>query len=221
MTIAISIPRIQLAPGSKMSISGVSWSDFEEILLDLGEKRTSRITYYQGNLEIMSPLARHVGDSLNVSSQRPHRIMAYIVTTILAAQARDWEDFGSTTLKLPEIAGIEPDTCFYIANASQVRNCTNLNLADYPPPDLAIECDVTSKTTIDVYQALQVPEVWIYQEGQLTIYHFASQGYQISTTSQIFPELPIVTLVPQLVQRAIAQGTSSMLKELQATLSSL
>jgi Uma2 family endonuclease len=212
MTIAISIPRIHLAPGSKMSISGVSWSDFEEILLDLGEKRTSRVTYYQGNLEIMSPLARH---------ERPHRIMAYIVTTILAAQARDWEDFGSTTLKLPEIAGIEPDTCFYIANASQVRNCTNLNLADYPPPDLAIECDVTSKTTIDVYQALQIPEVWIYQEGQLTIYHFDSQGYQTSATSQIFPELSIVTLVPQLVERAIAQGTSSMLKELQATLSSL
>lgn len=211
MTIAISIPRIQLAPGSKMSIAGVSWPDFEEILLELGEKRTSRITYYQGNLEIMSPLARH---------ERPHRIIAYIITTVLAAQARDWEDFGSTTLKLPEIAGIEPDTCFYIANASQVRNCTNLNLAHYPPPDLAIECDVTSKTTIDVYQALQVPEVWIYQEGQLTIYHFAAQGYQTSPVSQIFPELSIVTLVPQLVERAIAQGTSSMLKELQTTLSS-
>jgi hypothetical protein len=74
-----------------------------------------------------------------------------------------------------------------------------------------------------------LPEVWIYQDGQLTIYHFDPQGYQTSTASQIFPELSIVTLVPQLVERAfgsavlegLAQGTSSMLKELQSTLSSL
>jgi hypothetical protein len=72
-------------------------------------------------------------------------------------------------------------------------------------------------------------EVWIYQDGQLTIYHFDPQDYQTSSPSQIFPELPIVTLVPQLVERAfgsavlegLAQGTSSMLKELQTTLSSL
>jgi hypothetical protein len=66
-----------------------------------------------------------------------------------------------------------------------------------------------------------LPEVWIYQDGQLTIYHFDPQGYQTSATRQIFPDSSIVTLVPQLVERAIAQGTSSMLKELQATLSSL
>ncbi len=209
MTVAIPIPSIQLTPGSRISIANVTWQDFEEILLDLGEKRTSRITYYQNQLEIMSPLALH---------ERPHRIIAYIVTTILAAQNRDWEDFGSTTLKLPEIAGIEPDTCFYIANSQRVRNCANLNLATDPPPDLAIEWDLTSKTTIDVYQALRVPEVWIYQNGQLTIYLWATQGYQTSLESQIFPDLTIATLVPHLIQKAITQGTNPMLKDLQTVL---
>jgi Uma2 family endonuclease len=205
MTVAIPIPNIKLTEGSQISIDGITWQDFEGILIDLGEKRTSRITYYQGKLEIMSPLALH---------ERPHRIIAYIITTILTKQERDWEDFGSTTLKLPEVAGIEPDTCFYIKNADEVRNCTSLNLAKYPPPDLVIECDVTSKTTIGVYQALAVPEVWIYTNNQLTIYVFSDQGYQTTLNSPNFPGLSMTNLIPQLVQQAIEQGTSSMLKSL-------
>ena len=41
---------------------------------------------------------------------------------------------------------------------------------DDPPPDLAIETDVTSKTTLDAYEAIAVPELWIYDSGKLTIY---------------------------------------------------
>jgi hypothetical protein len=136
MTVTIPIRAIELTPGSTISIHNLSWQDFEEILTELGEQRSTRIAYYRGTLEIMSPLALH---------ERPHRIIAYILTTILDAQGRDWEDFGSTTLKQPEIAGVEPDTCFYIQNASRVRGCTDMNLDIYPPPDLAIESDVTSR----------------------------------------------------------------------------
>ncbi len=212
MTITIPIPNIKLTPGSQICISGVTWADFEGILIDLGEKRTSRITYYQGNLEIMSPLAIH---------ERPHRIIAYIITTILEVEGRDWEDFGSTTLKRPQLAGIDPDTCFYIENADRVRNCTNLILADYPPPDLAIECDVTSKTMLDVYQVLGVPEVWIYRNCQLTIYvidNNSKAGYRSTVNSPTFPKLAMTEIVPQLVQKAIESGTSQMLRELKAIL---
>ena len=152
MTITIPLHAIELTPGSMISIHNLSWQDFEQILAELGEQRNTRITYYRGTLEIMSPLALH---------ERPHRIIAYIVTTILDFQERDWDNFGSTTLKRPQIAGVEPDTCFYIQNASQVRGCTDMDLDIYPPPDLAIESDVTSKTTLEAYQALRVPEVWI------------------------------------------------------------
>lgn len=104
MTITIPINAIQLAPGSTVSIHNLSWQDFEAILADLGEHRRTRLTYYRGTLEIMSPLAIH---------ERPHRIIADSVKAILDAQGRDWEDFGSTTLKRSEIAGVEPDTCLY------------------------------------------------------------------------------------------------------------
>ena len=221
MTLSVPIKTIKLAPGSLISIDHISWSDFENVLEELGEKRQVRLTYYQGKLEIMSPLAIH---------ERPHRIIADIVKKILEHQERDWEDFGSTTFKRRELAGVEPDTCLYIDNAAQVRGCVNtaigyadlpsaslavnMDLDIYPPPDLAIESDVTSKTTLDVYAVIGVPEVWIYSRESLTIYLYRNSAYQESSTSNIFPNLNIIEMIPNLIKKAIADGTSKMLREL-------
>lgn len=209
MTVTIPIDATELTPGSQISIHNLSWQDFEIILTNLGEKRSTRVVYYRGTLEIMSPLAIH---------ERPHRIIAYIVTAILEAQGRDWDDFGSTTFKRPEIAGVEPDTCFYIQNASRVQGCTNMDLAIYPPPDLAIESNVNSKTTLNAYTALCVPEVWIYSNQQLIIHVLENSSYVQTPISPIFPNLPVTQLIPQLVQKAIDEGTSKMLRDLKAQL---
>ncbi len=205
MSVTVSIQAIVLTPGSHITIPNLSWQDFESILADLGEKRNTRFAYYQGILEIMSPLALH---------ERPHRIIGDIVKTLLDLQGRNWEDFGSTTLKRPQIAGIEPDTCFYIQNADRMQGCTNLNLADYPPPDLAIECDVTSKTTLGAYTELGVPELWIYSDRQLKIYLLDNDNYHESLIGLSFPDLPLTTMIPQLVEQAINLGTSQMLRGL-------
>lgn len=212
MTVTIPIHAIELTPGSAIRIHNLSWQDFENLLLELGEQRRVRVTYYRGQLEIVSPLALH---------ERPHRIIAEIVKAILDFQERDWEDFGSTTFKRPEVAGIEPDTCLYIQNASRVRGCTRIDLTIYPPADLAIESDVTSKTTLEAYATLQFPEVWIYGEGQLRIYVFADGGYTEVSTSRIFPNLPLNVLIPQWIQQVIAQGTRPMLQSLKAQLNQL
>jgi Uma2 family endonuclease len=41
-----------------------------------------------------------------------------------------------------------------------------LDLTIDPPPDLAIEVDVTSKTGLDAYQGLGVPELWDQTQGR-------------------------------------------------------
>jgi Uma2 family endonuclease len=209
MTLTIPLPRIQIAPGSHLTIADVSWTDFTALLEGLGEKRHTRLAYYQGLLEIMSPLALH---------EKPNRILAYIVVTLLELRDQDWEDYGSTTLKRPPLAGIEPDTCFYIQNAALMRPARNLNLSELPPPDLAIECDLTSKTVIQAYESIQVPEVWIYANEHLSIYLYSEQGYQDSQRSQIFPELPLKIMIPQLITKAYRIGTRQMLRELKAQL---
>lgn len=209
MSITIPLQAIELTPGSAISIHNLSWQDFEAVLAELGEHRNVRLAYYRGTLEILSPLARH---------ERSHRIIADIVKAILESQGRDWEDFGSTTFKRPQIAGVEPDTCLYIQNAERVRGCTDMDLSVYPPPDLAIEADVSSQTTLEVYEAVRVPEVWIYRNHRLTIHVLQAGRYAEEVVSPIFPDLPLSTLIPERVQQAISEGTSRMLRELRMQL---
>jgi Uma2 family endonuclease len=190
----IPIKTIDLSPGTHLLIPDVSWQQYQTLLVDLGDDRSiPRINYCHGTLEIMSPLLAH---------ERPHRIIADIIKTILDSQGRAWEDFGSTTFRKSPQAGLEPDTCFYIQNAERVRSRMRINLDLDPPPDFAIESDVTSKTTLEAYAALQVPEVWIYTGGELTIQRFQNGDYQVLDHSLIFPNLPIIKMVSQLVEQA-------------------
>jgi Uma2 family endonuclease len=210
--VKIPVQTIDLSPGSHLLISGVTWEQYEALLEDLGEDRhIPRINYCNGTLELMAPLPAH---------ERPHRIIAYIVTAILDAQGRDWEDFGATTFKQPKRAGLEPDTCFYIQNAEQARTLMRMDMASDPPPDLAIEADVTSKTTLDAYAILEVPEVWIYDNGKLTIYLLDNGDYRRSTESVVLPSFQIAELIPRLVAQAFATGTSTMLRNLRQQLQS-
>ena len=112
--VAIPIRSLNLSPGSHILIEGVSWEQYESLLQELGgDRHLPRVNYSRGILELMSPLPVR---------ERPHRIIGYIVTTILDFRERDWEDFGSTTFKKQKKAGVEPDTCFYIQNAEKVRS---------------------------------------------------------------------------------------------------
>ncbi|HDN25858.1 MAG TPA: Uma2 family endonuclease, partial [Thioploca sp.] len=43
----------------RVLLSNVSWQTFSNLLDELGEHRSSRLTYYQGSLEIMAPASTH------------------------------------------------------------------------------------------------------------------------------------------------------------------
>ena len=206
MAVVIPLKAIALSPGSHLVINDVSWEQYEALLEELGEeRRIPRINYCNGSLELMSP---------SPAEERPHRIISYIVKILLDAQGRDWEDFGSTTFKKPTEAGLEPDTCFYIENAERVRSLMRVNMDEDPPPDLAIEADVTSRTTLEAYAILKVPEVWIYNNGKLKIWLLRDGNYWESDRSSIFPDLPILEMIPRLVKQAFQEGSSKMLREL-------
>jgi Uma2 family endonuclease len=210
--VKLPITTIDLSPGSHLLINDVTWEQYEALYAELGDdRRVPRINYCHGVLELMSPLPAH---------ERPHRIIADIVKAMLDAQDRPWEDFGSTTFKKPRQAGLEPDTCFYIQNAEQVRTLMRMNMEQDPPPDLAIESDVTSKTTFEAYAILQVPEVWIYDNGRLTIYQLQGKDYRPVPSSPVFPDIPIAKWIPQLVTQAFENGTSVMLRDLRRRLQS-
>jgi Uma2 family endonuclease len=89
---------------------------------------------------------------------------------------------------------------------------------DDPPPDLAIEADVTSKTKLDAYEAIAVPELWIFDSGKLTLYVLNNGKYEASETSPLFPGLAIAQIVPAAVERAWQVGNLQALEELEAQL---
>jgi Uma2 family endonuclease len=206
--VAKPVSQLWLAPGSHVSIPGVSWLEFEAILQELGDHRAARVAYFQGTLDIMVPLPEH---------EIPCDLIADIVKTLLKSQGIRFQPFGSTTFRKAGIAGVEPDACFYIANAQRMIGRRRLQPGD-PPPDLAIETDVTSKTTLGAYEAISVPELWIFDSGCLSIYILVGGHYQDVATSPTFPDIPLKTWVPETVERSWQVGSSQALAELEAQL---
>ncbi|MGB3237678.1 MAG: Uma2 family endonuclease [Geitlerinemataceae cyanobacterium] len=204
MSITLQLRQLDIPPGQRLLIHDVDWKEFEQILNELGEKRAARIAYSERTLEIRMPTPEHEVDK---------EIISDIVKILLEELEIDCECFGSTTFKRQEMGyGIEPDQCFYIQHHVQMRGKRRVNLSVDPPPDLAIEVDVTSKTQLDAYVSLGVAELWIYDRGELKIYTLQSGQYQPVSASSTFPELPILDLVAEVLAQSIEVGRSPALR---------
>ncbi|MEA5470535.1 Uma2 family endonuclease [Spirulina sp. 06S082] len=202
------VSQMQLAPGSIVTIPNMNWQEFEAILQELGEKRSARVAYSQGTLEIMTPLPEY---------EIPRDLISDIVKILLKHSGLPYQPFGSTTFKREGFAGVEPDACFYIQNYQKMIGVRRLRKDD-PPPDLAVEMDVTSKTTLEAYEAIAVPELWIYDRGQLKIYYWENGTYRETENSPILPNFNLTRLIPATVERAWQVGNFQALEELEATI---
>ncbi|BAY20702.1 hypothetical protein NIES2100_04450 [Calothrix sp. NIES-2100] len=194
---------LRLAPGSVVTIEDVSWEEFESILQELGQKRSLRVAYSNSTLEIMVPLPEH---------EKPQDLISDIVKILLKKIGKRYEPFGSTTFKRENSAGVEPDACFYIENYQRMIGKRRLE-PDDPPPDLAIETDVTSKTTLDAYEAIAVPQLWIYNGKKLSIYLLTDGHYTQSDYSPTFPNIPLTQIITATIERAWQVGTVQALEE--------
>jgi Uma2 family endonuclease len=227
----VALEKIVVKPGQQLLLRDISWSDFEEILADLGEHRGSRISYSNGQLEIMVPLPEH---------EKHKEIIGDLIKILLEQLEVDFEREGcwgspsipnrvveslaSTTFKSESMnQALEADACFYIQNHQAVIGKDRLDLSIDPPPDLAIEIDevrgspvvlrrglsdITNRTQFDNYLLLKVPELWRYSTKGLQIYLLQDQQYLESTTSPNFPHLPIIELIERHTKQAQVAGRS-------------
>ena len=202
--VTLQLRQIRVPPGQRIILEDVSWQVFEAILNELGEHRGSRVAYSQKTLEIMAPLPEH---------ERSKVIIGDLVKALLDELDLNWESLGSTTFKRKDIsAGIEPDDSFYIQNYKLMIGKDRIDLTVDPPPDLAIEIDVTSKTQLSAYQALKVPEIWRYESKNLEISLLQGEQYVKSLISPTFPTFSITELIPRFVEMARTTGMSSALR---------
>jgi Uma2 family endonuclease len=202
--VTLELRQLVVYPGQRIQFQAVDWNEFEAILEELGDQRACRIAYSDGVLEIRMPLPKH---------EKAKVLIGDMVKILLEELDIDNEGFGSSTFKRQDMAtGIEPDDCFYIEHAAQMIGKDRLDLTIDPPPDLAIEVDVISKTGLDAYLALGVPELWRFEEKRLRISLLRDGQYQDAESSPHFPQFPIIDGISEFVDRSQTVGRSQALK---------
>jgi Uma2 family endonuclease len=174
-----------LPAGQWLRLSDVDWTMYTQLLRAFAESPRVRLTYDRGELEIMAPLLRHDDDGSFLGD------LVYVVTEELGLPLHRG---GSVTMRLRKRRrGIEADECYWIANAPRMRGRRRLDLRRDPPPDLAIEVDVThsSMDRLAIYAKIRVPEVWRLSAADVLTFHVLDEEghYQVTETSASLPLL--------------------------------
>ena len=157
-------------PDQRVILDGIDWWQFETFLAIRGDRAGVRVTYLEGQLEIMSP-------------SKSHEMLKKMISRLLEAYADErgliFEGYGSLTMRNPaELRGLEPDECYATGAAKD-------------HPDLAVEV-VWTHGGIDklaVYRGLRVREVWIWKKEELRAYELRGDAYVELQQSVVIPGL--------------------------------
>ncbi|MEO6809776.1 MAG: Uma2 family endonuclease [Isosphaeraceae bacterium] len=178
----------QATTEQRFLINHVSWDEYETLLALWGD-RNVRMTYDQGTLELMSPSYEH---------GRSEHVLARLIEAYTLERDLEILGAGNTTFRrrLKE-RGLEPDECYWLRNEPWMRGKSELDLNVDPPPDLAIEIEVT-RSALDrmgIYAKLGFPEVWRFDGQSIHVHQLQADGtYAEVSTSQNFPDLSLEEL---------------------------
>lgn len=175
-------------PGFRLSLAGVRYDDYVELLharTDAGRSGV-RIAYDRGEVEIMVVGGTH---------ERLKKIVDLLIETWIEETGGKYLPSGGMThLRADLQKGLEPDECYYIQNWQKVAGTRELDLTKDPPPDLAVEIEV-SRTVLNrlpIYAAFRVPEVWRYNGARFTVLLLQNDNtYRESSVSRALPALPV------------------------------
>jgi len=173
----------ELAPAPederRVVLEGIPWAVYVT-LRDAVPGGGTKMTYFEGRLEIMSPSRRH-----EVWKTQVARLLE------LFCLERDIPlyGYGSLTIREEDVQrGLEPDEC-YARGAHRAR------------PDLAIEVVVSTDLVdkLEVYRGLGIGEVWRFAEGTFTVLELGTEGYRTVDRSKVLPEVDLEEIA-ELVQ---------------------
>jgi Uma2 family endonuclease len=152
----------------------------------------------------MVPLPEHEDDKA---------IIGDFVKVLLEEIDIEFRSLASTTFKSKRMQrGLEADDCFYIENEAAIRGKKRINLDIDPPPDLAIEIDITGRTHLDNYQVLGVKELWRFNGRDLEINCLQEGNYVQVEESPHFPNFPLREIIPAYLERSQTEGRNKVMK---------
>jgi Uma2 family endonuclease len=186
---------VQMPSEQRFLLRCVDWPRYKAVANSLGE-RSVRLTYDGRNLEIKTVSRLH---------EWINKILGRFVETLTEELNIPLSSAGSTTFDREDVNhALEPDQCYYLGNEARVRHKDDIDLTIDPPPDLAIEIEV-SRSAINrlaIYAAFRVSEVWRCDGETIKSYHLGADGeYVESDKSLHFPFLPLQELVIFLQRR--------------------
>jgi Uma2 family endonuclease len=155
-----------------VTLHDITWTEYEILLAIRGDRPAPRMTYLQGELELMSP-------------SRSHEWVKTTLARLIEAWATERRvplaGFGAWTLKsAPAERGLEPDECYALSER-------------HDRPDLAVEVVWTRPAIpkLEVYRGLGVPEVWVWEEGGIHVHVLRGDAYAEVPRSELVPEAPL------------------------------
>jgi Uma2 family endonuclease len=169
--------------GSQIVIEEIGWDAYETIRQET-EGRGVRISYDGGRMVLMSPLPKHEWAKRRIGR-------------LLEMATLEWgipiSSLGSTTWKRRDLLkGLEADECYYIQHEAQIRSRDDLDLANDPPPDIAVEIDITSVSINrqKIYASLGINELWRHDGRHLQFLKLGLDGnYHPIDRSDALPRL--------------------------------
>jgi Uma2 family endonuclease len=151
----------------------IGWDDYERLLAMRGDHSAPRISYLEGEVEIMSPSQTH---------EAIKSLIGRLVETYCLERDIHFSTYGSWTLKARDRSrGAEPDECWIFGEAVAER------------PHLAVEVVWTSGRIdkLDIYRKLGVAEVWYWRHGRIQPYCLRGERYVPVTASEVLPGLDL------------------------------
>ena len=204
---------VSISTDSRVSLGDISWETYVALRNEPSNLHV-RMTFDQGRLDLMS-------------TSSTHEQLAYLLGRLIDAWTEerdvDVRSCRCTTFQREDLQkGLEPDNCYYIAHESEIRG-RKIDLTIDPPPDLAIEVDVTSSSVgrLPVYAALGVPDVWRWSKSELQVLELRPDGqYQRIATSGSLPGFPLQS-AHQLICEYDQQSDTSLVKSFRRLIRSL
>ena len=184
---------------------GVTWEDYLKLLKATPDFSLPH-TYDEGALEMMSPTKGHDWVA---------KLIGRMIETFALAVDLPIQSIGSTTLRPSKgRGGLQPDQTYYLANEPRVRCKETYEPHKDPPPDLAIEVDVTSSSVprMPVFAKIGVPEIWRIERGRVRFYRLKKAKYEAIQRSVAFPFLKPADLM-RFVKRRAETGENGVVRE--------
>lgn len=186
------------ATEQRVILHDVSWESFDAFLNAFGENNGFRVSYDDGEFEIMAPSPEH---------ERLTRPFDLIVGILAEELHFEFLGYGEAICKRKDLKkGLQPDACFYIQNVAKIIALPD-ELTEFPeglPPDLMIEIDVSgnSSNKLPICAALGVPEHWRFDGQKLEIRVLKNSLYVETEESAAFPGLPLKAALPRFINSA-------------------